>query len=80
MFGLSNMLMFITFGLTIFLSVVFVTNFNTSVGILCQRKASFYSLACQPESRPTPSKTQDISNSPLYGSSAESISRMNTNS
>lgn len=32
MFGLSNMLMFITFGLTIFLSVVFVTNFNTSVG------------------------------------------------
>ena len=27
-FGLSNMLMFITFGLTFFLSVVFVTNYN----------------------------------------------------
>jgi ATP-binding cassette, subfamily B (MDR/TAP), member 1 len=31
MFGVSNMLMFTTFGLTFFLSIVFVSNYNISV-------------------------------------------------
>ena len=31
MFGVSNLLMFMTFGLTFFLSVVFVSNFQTDV-------------------------------------------------
>jgi ABC-type multidrug transport system fused ATPase/permease subunit len=31
MFGISNMLTFVTFGLTIFLSVVFVSNYDISI-------------------------------------------------